>query len=224
MSTLSVTTINTGNGTTDATLTTGNTTGGKVIVGSGGTVALSPNGSFNTLTINATTTYVSTNNFVVASNSSVNALSVNSTAGISTATNTFVIGSALFVSGSGNVGIGNSAPATELQIGGNYGVVRNDLSVGNNHNVNCALGNYFVVVCNSSAQNVYFTSTPANTVYSLTLRFSNGAGGNTISWANTPKWPGATAPTPSTNNDIWVFITDDGGANWRGNLVQKDSR
>jgi hypothetical protein len=199
MSTLSVTTINTANGTTDLTLATGNTNAGDIIVNSGG-------------------------GLVLASNSTVNAITVNSTAGISTATNTFVIGSSLFVSASGNVGIGNSAPATELQISGNYGILGTTLTAGNNHNVNCALGNYFVVVANSSAQNVYFTSTPANTVYSMTLRFSNGAGGNTISWANTPKWPSASAPTPSTNNDIWVFITDDGGTTWRGNLVQRDSR
>jgi len=131
---------------------------------------------------------------------------------------------AYFISATANVGFGNAAPATKLQIGGNYGVVATSLSAGNNHNVNCALGNYFVITSNSSAQNVYFTSAPANTVYSMTLRFANGSGGNTISWANTPKFPGATAPTPSTNNDIWVFITDDAGANWRGNLVQKDSR
>lgn len=142
--------------------------------------------------------------------------------------NTFVAAAgsvnAYFISATANVGVGNAAPATKLQIGGNYGVVATTLSAGNNHNVNCALGNYFIIPCNSSSQNVYFTSAPANTVYSMTLRFSNGGGGNTISWANTPKWPSATAPTPSTNNDIWVFITDDGGTTWRGNQVQKDSR
>jgi hypothetical protein len=199
MSTLSVTTINTANATTDLSLASGNNTAGKVVVRSTGGVVLS-------------------------SNSTVNAITVNATAGVTTAVNSFIIGSAVTVTTTGNVGIGNTAPATKLQIGSNYGVLRTNLSVGNNHNVNCALGNYFVITCNSSAQNVYFTNTPANTVYSLTLRFANGSGGNTISWANTPKWPGATAPTPSTNNDIWVFITDDGGANWRGNLVQKDSR
>jgi hypothetical protein len=36
MSTLSVTTLNTGNGTTDQTLTTGNTTGGKIVINSSG--------------------------------------------------------------------------------------------------------------------------------------------------------------------------------------------
>lgn len=178
MSTLSVTTINSANGTTDLSLASGNTSAGKVVVSSLGGV-------------------------VISSNASVNAI---------------------VISASGNVGIGNTAPATELQIGGNYGILGTTLSVGNNHNVNCALGNYFVITCNSSAQNVYFTSTPANTTYCMTLRFANGNGGNTISWANTPKWQSATAPTPSTNNDIWVFLTEDGGTTWRGNLTQKDSR
>jgi hypothetical protein len=178
MSTLSVTTINTANGTTALTLATGNTNAGDIVINNGG-------------------------GLILASNSTVNAVTISAT---------------------GNVGIGNTDPRTELQISGNYGILGTTLTAGNNHNVNCALGNYFVVVANSSAQNVYFTSTPANTVYSMTLRFSNGNGGNTISWANTPKWPGAVAPAPSTNNDIWVFITDDGGTNWRGNLVQRDSR
>ena len=172
MSTLTVTTINTGNGTTDATFTTGNTSAGRIVLQSGGGLFL-------------------------ASNSSQNNIIINSTA-------TFTVANVTF-----------NAP---------YRVVSTTLSAGNNHNINCASGNYFVVVANSSAQNVYFTNAPTGVAYSVTLRFSNGAGGNTISWANTPRWPGATAPTPSTNNDIWVFITDDGGTNWRGNLVQKDSR
>lgn len=196
MSTLTVTTINTANATTDLTAATGNTSAGRVVVQSGGGV-------------------------VIGSNSISNAVTVSSNGNIALG---ITPSSVVTISATGNVGIGNTAPATELQIGGNYGILSTTLATGNNHNVNCALGNYFVIVCNSSAQNVYFTSTPTNTVYSMTLRFSNGAGGNTISWANTPKWPGASAPTPSTNNDIWVFITDDGGANWRGNLVQRDSR
>lgn len=178
MSTLTVTTINTSNATTNLTLSTGNTSSARITVASSGGLTLSGNSTSNALTVSA----------------------------------------------SGNVGLGNSAPATELQIDGNYGISRITLSVGNNHNVNCALGNYFTITCNSSTQNVYFTNAPANTVYSMTLRFANGSGGNTISWANTPRWPGASAPAPSSNNDIWVFFTEDGGATWRGNLTQRDSR
>jgi hypothetical protein len=124
----------------------------------------------------------------------------------------------------GRIGIGNTTPVTSLQITGNYGISAQTIATGNNHNVNCALGNYFVIIANSSAQNVYFTSAPSAIAYAMTIRFANGNGGNTISWANTPKWPTATAPTPSTNNDIWVFMTDDAGTTWRGNLVQRDSR
>lgn len=196
MSILTVTTINTANATTDATISTGNTAAGRLVVQSGGGLVLGSNSVTNAVTI-------SSNGNITLGITSTNVVTVSAT---------------------GNVGIGNTAPATELQIGGNYGIVSTTLTAGNNHNVNCALGNYFVIVCNSSTQNVYFTNTPTNTVYSMTLRFSNGAGGNTISWANTPRWPAASAPSPSTNNDIWVFITDDGGTNWRGNLVQRDSR
>lgn len=172
MSTLSVTTINTANTTTDLTVTTGNTSAGRILVQSSGGLTISSNSIQN--------------NFVINSSA------------------TFVVANLTF-----------SAP---------YRLSTTTLSAGNNHNINCASGNYFIVVCNSSSQNVYFTNVPTGVIYSCTLRFSNGAGGNTISWANTPRWPGATAPPPSTNNDIWVFFTDDGGTNWRGNLVQRDSR
>jgi hypothetical protein len=178
MSTLTVTTINTANGTTDLTITSGNTSSGRILISSGAGVS-------------------------IASNSTVNAIVISAT---------------------GNVGIGNSSPVAELHIDGNYAVRSTTLSAGNNHNINCASGNYFVVVANSSAQNVYFTSVPSSVAYSMVLRFSNGAGGNTLSWANTPRWPSATAPTPSTNNDVYVFFTDDGGTNWRGIQSQKDSR
>lgn len=178
MSTLTVTTINTANATTDLSLASGNTSAGKVVVQSGGGLVFATNSSQNTAVVN--------------------------TSGLHTITNLVTTNTTSF--------------------NGPYQIKSTTLSTGNNHNINCASGNYFVVVANSSAQNVYFTSAPSSVVYSCTLRFSNGAGGNTISWANTPKWPSATAPTPSTNNDIWVFITDDGGTTWRGNLVQKDSR
>lgn len=131
---------------------------------------------------------------------------------------------AIFVSASGNVGIGNTSPIAELHIDGNYVVKSTTLSAGNNHNINCASGNYFVVVANSSAQNVHFTNIPASFAYSVTLRFSNGAGGNTLSWPTTVRWPGATAPSPSTNNDVYVLFTDDGGTNWRGMQTGRDLR
>lgn len=199
MSTISVSTVNSANGTTNLILATGNTNAGSIVLNSNAGINLN-------------------------SNSSTVALSVNSAAGINTLVNNFTIGAALYVSASGNVGINNSSPVAELHIEGNYVVKSTTLSAGNNHNINCASGNYFVVVANSSAQNVYFSSVPSSVAYSLTLRFSNGAGGNTLSWPSGTRWPSATAPSPSTNNDVYVLFTDDGGTNWRGIQSQRDSR
>lgn len=49
MSTLSVTTISTANGTTDATISTGNTSAGKVVIQSGGGLTLASNSSVNNM-------------------------------------------------------------------------------------------------------------------------------------------------------------------------------
>jgi hypothetical protein len=125
---------------------------------------------------------------------------------------------------SNNLVIGsNTTPDVGLQLNVNYGIGNVVIATSNNINVNCALGNFFNITCNGSAANIYFTSTPAAIVYSMILVIANG-GTNTISWANTPAWPGATAPTASTNTDIWVFFTQNGGTTWRGNQVNKDNR
>jgi len=177
MSTLSVATINTVDGVTDLTATTGNTNAGKFVLSSQG-------------------------GFYVQGNSTSNAMVVSST---------------------GNVGFGTSTPTVKLQLAGNYGISTVTIGTSNNININCASGNYFIATTNGSVSNVYFTNPPSGMLYTMILKLAN-AGTNTLSWANTPKWPSAFAPSASTNTDIWMFITDDGGVTWRGNQVQKDTR
>lgn len=55
MSTIAVTTVTTGNGTTDATLSSGNNSAGKFVVQSGGGLFLASNSSQNTIVANTTT-------------------------------------------------------------------------------------------------------------------------------------------------------------------------
>jgi hypothetical protein len=170
----------------------------------------------NVTDLTATTGNTSAAKFVISSSGGFAVYSNSTTVSMNVASN----GTILYF---GNVGYGNSAPATKLQLGGNYGISAITISSSNNININCALGNYFIATCNGSAANIYFTNTPANTGFSVLLKLANG-GTNTISWANTPKWPAAVAPSASSNTDIWIFFTDDGGVTWRGNQVQKDSR
>ena len=58
---------------------------------------------------------------------------------------------------------------------------------------------------------------------SFILEYTNG-GSVTNSWFSGIKWPAGTAPTLSSSGvDLLGFITDDGGTNWRGVLLQRAS-
>jgi len=85
MSTLSVTTINTANGTTDLTMTSGNTAGGKIIVSSNGGLVLQGNSSTNTVNISATSMSVNAAINVINSASFSNTVTVTGNATFSNA-------------------------------------------------------------------------------------------------------------------------------------------
>lgn len=47
----------------------------------------------------------------------------------------------------------------------------------------------------------------------------DGTGSRTVTWPGSVAWPGASAPTLATAAgavDVFVFMTEDGGTNWRG--------
>ena len=59
----------------------------------------------------------------------------------------------------------------------------------------------------------------------FTLELTSGAGNTstayTQTWPAAVKWPGGTAPTLTQGDtavDVLIFLTDDGGTNWRGAL------
>jgi hypothetical protein len=110
-----------------------------------------------------------------------------------------------------------------LRITGSYYTSITALGSGTSFAVNCSLGNYFTAT-STGTTSISFSSAPASgNLYSMIIRLTGG-GNYTVAWPSSVKWQGAVAPTPTTNTDIWVFSTDDGGTSWRGNLTLKDYR
>ena len=91
------------------------------------------------------------------------------------------------------------------------------------NNVDCSLGNYFIRTT-TGAISWTVSNVPATGAYTFLLELTNG-GSNTQTWYTGTKWPGGTAPTLTASGvDVLGFITDDGGTNWRGVLLMKDSK
>jgi hypothetical protein len=107
-----------------------------------------------------------------------------------------------------------------------YSLVTNALgSVSGNTTVNLSLGN-FVTATSAGTTTWTFTGTVASpNANGFIIELTNG-GAFTQNWpVGTVKWPGGVAPTlTSSGVDLLVFITDDGGANWRGVASMLDSK
>jgi len=93
-----------------------------------------------------------------------------------------------------------------------------------NTTINCSLSNYFIVTVATSGTFTFNNPPASGNLYTMAIKVSSGGTAPTITWPTTVRWPNASAPTPSSNTDVWVFLTDDGGTNWRGSLAMKDSR
>jgi hypothetical protein len=84
--------------------------------------------------------------------------------------------------------------------------------------INCSLGNYFSIGPYTAGGVVTFTfsNVIASGVYSFVLEY-NTIATTSITWPNTVVWPGNVAPNITGNRThYFVFITDNGGASWRG--------
>lgn len=80
--------------------------------------------------------------------------------------------------------------------------------------VDCSKGNYFTKTI-SADSTFTFSNVPASRAYSFTLEVTHSSGA--ITWPPTVKWPADTAPTLTTaKTHLFMFVTDDGGARWRG--------
>ena len=82
--------------------------------------------------------------------------------------------------------------------------------------IDMSLGNYFTKTITTGTNTFTFTNPPASgTVGSFTLELTHTGG--TAAWPSEVKWPEDTAPTlTSGKTHLFVFVTDDGGARYRG--------
>jgi len=80
--------------------------------------------------------------------------------------------------------------------------------------LDCALGNYFTRTISANST-FAFSNVPASRAYSCTLELTHTGG--TVTWPASVRWPGDTAPSLTTGKThLFMFVTDDGGARWRG--------
>jgi hypothetical protein len=148
----------------------------------------------------------------------------------------------IFVSASGQVGIGVSNPRSTLQVQGNISASAFTGSInavtftqtasgsvsragGQTVVLNLANHNFFVVTATGTGTLTWSVTNVAlsGIVQSFMIELTNG-GLVTNAWFTNTRWPGGVAPTLSTAGvDLLGFITDDAGANWRGSLVQRAS-
>ena len=83
-------------------------------------------------------------------------------------------------------------------------------------NVDCSLGNYFTKSISSNS--TFTVSNVPSEVYSLTVQLTTSAGANPTWWANT-YWPSNNAPVNTNGVHLFMFVTSNGGATWRGSAL-----
>jgi hypothetical protein len=81
-------------------------------------------------------------------------------------------------------------------------------------NIDCSLGNYFTKTI--AADTAFtFSNIPTGVAYAFTLKLTHTSGNAT--WPASVKWPVSGPPIQDANRtSLLMFITDDGGARWRG--------
>jgi hypothetical protein len=148
----------------------------------------------------------------------------------------------VFISSSGNVGIGVSSSLTnKLTVHGNVSAsgytgsftgpltnipeITASGTVGIELNLNTA--NYFSVSASGTGTVTWTVINPPPTGRAQTfiIEYTNG-GIKTNNWFTNTRWPAGVAPSltsASANPDLLGFTTDDAGSNWRGVLLQRGS-
>jgi hypothetical protein len=107
----------------------------------------------------------------------------------------------------------------------NYGLEHSVLgSVSGATTINLLNGNFFSATVAGITTWTFSNPLASPNACGFVIELTN-AGAYAITWPAAVKWPGGTAPTLTTSGvDVLVFITDDGGTNWRGLASMLDSK
>jgi hypothetical protein len=141
------------------------------------------------------------------SGSAITSGTIGGTTGISTS-------GAISTTGVMAVGQASAAANTELDLAGTYAQTIVAVAA---LDINCSTGNYFTKTINGNST-FTVSNIPASRAYSFTLELTHTSG--TVTWFANVEWPGGTAPTLTTGKThLFVFVTDDGGARWRGSSL-----
>jgi hypothetical protein len=107
----------------------------------------------------------------------------------------------------------------------NYGSTHNALGSGSGtRNINLQLGNFVSATVAGATTFTFSNPLASPNACGFVLELTNG-GSSVVTWPTTVRWPGGTAPTlTSAGVDVLVFVTDDGGTNWRGVASMLDSK
>jgi hypothetical protein len=106
-----------------------------------------------------------------------------------------------------------------------YSLAHNALTnVSGGTTVNMELGNYVSATAVGAVTWTFANPPTGARAGSIILELTNG-GAYTQYWPASVRWPAGAAPSlAAAGVDVLVFITDDGGANWRGAISMGDSR
>ena len=81
--------------------------------------------------------------------------------------------------------------------------------------IDLATGNYFTKTISADSTFTFSNPPASGTACSFTLELTHTSG--TVTWPSSVKFPADTAPTLTTGKThLFIFVTDDGGARYRG--------
>ena len=115
----------------------------------------------------------------------------------------------------------NLITAKNLYLSGNYTNSREAITQSATPTIDCNTGNYFTLTQNQNISSWTISNVPASgRAYALTIELQNSSYSTAWSGFSNLKWPENTAPTlDASKAHVLIFLTDDGGSNWRGAAI-----